>query len=280
MRSESRSAARRQAHGARTRSSAIATALDSNAASRPSEVAFWSTNTITPTAASESADNERGTAAATGQQDPGSAERGRPDQRVGEAEAAERGRTRERESHIPEQPSAGRRRRAILRREREPGAAVGGDPGAAGEREQREREPDERGVDAQALGDPRADARKRALALRAPEAREGERQPIRRRAQPRRTSMLPMPTSASTSSTGASGVEPANAERPVRVDAVVAPAEQVDLADSRLGVDLERDVLRHRDHQAADAELASTGVVPAGSVTAPRSTSSSPMPSS
>ena len=53
VRSESRSAASRQAHGPSTSSSAIATALDSKAASRPFEVAFWSTNTITPTAASE-----------------------------------------------------------------------------------------------------------------------------------------------------------------------------------------------------------------------------------
>ena len=53
------------------------------------------------------ADHERGTAAAARQQDPGSAERGRPDQRVREPEAAERDRARERESHIPEQPSAG-----------------------------------------------------------------------------------------------------------------------------------------------------------------------------
>ena len=52
-RSELRSAASLQAQGPRTSRSVIATALDWKAASRPSDVAFWSTKRITPTATSE-----------------------------------------------------------------------------------------------------------------------------------------------------------------------------------------------------------------------------------
>ena len=52
------------------------------------------------------ADRDRSTAAAPGQQDPGSAQRGGPDQRVREAEAAERDRARDGETHIAEQPPA------------------------------------------------------------------------------------------------------------------------------------------------------------------------------
>ena len=55
--------------------------------------------------------------------------------------------------------------------------------------------------------------------------------------------MSPMPTSASSSSTGASGVAPGSVELSIRVDAVVALAEDVDVADAGVGVDLERDVL-------------------------------------
>ena len=67
--------------------------------------------------------------------------------------------------------------------------------------------------------------------------------------------MLPMPTSASSSSTG----RPASARQCSNVRwasiAVVALAEHDDLADSRVGVDLERDVLRHGDHEASDADV-------------------------
>ena len=53
VRSASRSAASRQAQGASTSTSAIATALDLKAASRPDSVAFRSTKTITAIAISE-----------------------------------------------------------------------------------------------------------------------------------------------------------------------------------------------------------------------------------
>ena len=244
MRSASRSAASRQAHGPSTSRSAIATVLDSKAVPRPFDVAFWSTNDDHSDGDERETDHDRAPLRPRASRIPAPHERGRPDQRVGEPEAAERDRARDRESRVAEQPPARRWGRAALRREREPGAAVRSDPGAARESEQREREPDERGVDSQALGDPGADARERTLALRAPEAREGERQPVRRRAQPRRTSMLPIPTSASTFEHRRVRRRPGDAERPVRVDAVVAPAEDVDLADSGVGVDLERDVPR------------------------------------
>ena len=143
----SRSAASRQAQGPSTSSSAIATALDSKAASRPSAVAFWSTKTTTPTATSDRPATTAAPLRPLASRIPGAAERGRPDQRVGEAEAPERDRAGERERDVAEQPAPRRRRRAGLRLEREPGAAVGDDPGAAREREQGEREPDERRVD-------------------------------------------------------------------------------------------------------------------------------------
>ena len=40
----------------------------------------------------------------------------------------------------------------------------------------------------------------------------------------------------------------------MHVDAVVLLAEQVEVSDSGVGVQLERDVVRHRDHQLADPD--------------------------
>ena len=71
--------------------------------------------------------------------------------------------------------------------------------------------------------------------------------------------MLPMPTSASTSSTGAFGVEPATLS--VRCASMPSsrPPSTLTSPTPGLGVDLERDVLRHRDHEAADAEACVDG---------------------
>ena len=55
------------------------------------------------------------------------------------------------------------------------------------------------------------------------------------------------------------GVDPATLMRLLRVDAVVAPAENVDLADSGVSVDLERDVPRHGDHEVSDADAGVDG---------------------
>ena len=255
MRSASRSAASRQAHGPSTSRSAIATALDWKAASRPSDVAFWSTKTITPTATSDKPGDDGRAAAAAGEQDPGAAERGRPDQRVGEAEAAEGDRAGERESDVAEQPAARRRRGAALRLEGEPGAGVGGDPGPAREREQREREPDERRIDAEAAPDAGADARDRSLALRAPQARERQRQPVRRRAHPRRTSMSPMRDVGLEVEHRRICRRAGQGEGSIRVDAVVAvrrggrstPMPACASITSATSV-------RHRDDELADAD--------------------------
>ena len=69
-------------------------------------------------------------------------------------------------------------------------------------------------------------------------------------------------------------------EDSIDVDAVIALADDVELPDAGVRVDLERDALGHRDHQFAAPTLASRDVVPAGSSTVRRSSSSEPTPSS
>ena len=177
-------------------------------------------------------------------------------QRVGESEPADGERGGERQHDVPDQPTPGGRRQALLGCEGEPGAGVGDDSRAAREGEQGEGEANERDVDVEALRDPRADTRKRAFALRAAQPREGEGEPVRARRHSRRTSRLPIATSASSSSTGVSAVAPGERDHAlVRARAVVLTAEHVDTAEARMGVDHERGVIGHGDDELADPDL-------------------------
>ena len=253
-RSASRSAASRQAHGPRTSRSAIATALGCEGSVAAVRRRVLVDEDDHADGDEREADDERGAAAAAGEQDPCAAERGRPDQRVREPEAAERDRARDARAPNPSTrrrgdgagPSSG-----ASASQAPPYATIPAPPANASSANV---EPDERGVDPQALGDPaQTPASARSLSARRRRGRaSGSRYGVElNRAAPRRCRCR-RPLRAS--STGASGVDPAKLTRPVCVDAVVAPAEHVDLADSGLGVDLERDVLGHGDHRGPDAD--------------------------
>src|SRR5262249_34504117 len=104
----------------------------------------------------------------------------------GEAERAQRDPRRDEQHHDGD---------AALTAHRQPYRGVEDDPGAAGEREEREDEPDERRVDADRLRDAGANAGDHTVVLAAAE-RDGHR--AHRRA--RVTSICPAPTCASISS--------------------------------------------------------------------------------
>ena len=253
IRSAFRSAASLQAQGPRTSRRAIATALDWRPRRGRPRSHSWSTKTTTPTATSDSPATTAAPRLPLAERDPRPAERRRPDQRVGEAEAPEGDRSGEPERDVAEQPAFRRRRRTGLRLESEPGAAVGDDPGTAGEREQGEREPDERGVDPQAAPDAGADACDRPLARRPPQVRASTAADMAPSSPAPHLDVADRDVCLEVEH-GSVGGRARQREDAICVDAVVAGAEEVDRADPGVGVDHDRDVGRDRDDELADPD--------------------------